>query len=101
MGAEISLGQADLLLLAAEELKQPNTRARDVALELLADNSFDALLMTDPGGTIVYANKAFTKLTGYEQAEVIGKSPKLLQGPGTDPKVLARLKQSMEAENGD
>jgi len=95
-----TLCEADLLLLAAEAESERNP-ARDAALELLADNSFDALLITDTEGTIVYSNKAFTKLTGYDQAEVIGKSPKLLQGPGTDKKVLARLKESMQKGNGD
>lgn len=91
---------ADLLLLAAEA-PSPANPARDAALELLADNSFDALLITDPEGNIAYSNKAFTKLTGYDQADVIGKTPKLLQGPGTDQKVLARLKESMMRGNGD
>merc|ERR1712085_247069 len=87
--AEASLGQADLLLLAAEAASKSNP-ARDAALELLADNSFDAILITDVRGSIAYSNKAFTKLTGYDQTDVIGKSPKLLQGPGTDQKVLKR-----------
>jgi len=95
-----TLCEADLLLLAAENKSGANP-ARDAALELLADNSFDALLITDAKGTIAYSNKAFTKLTGYEQAEVMGKSPKLLQGPGTDRKVLARLKESMQKGSGD
>jgi PAS domain S-box-containing protein len=95
-----TLCQADLLLLAAEAESQAN-RTRDVALELLADNSFDALLITDAEGIIAYSNKAFTKLTGYEQADVMGKSPKLLQGPGTDQKVLNRLKESMQKGDGD
>jgi len=100
--AEASLGQADLLLLAAEELEtRPSNPARDAALELLADNSFDAILITDPAGVIAYTNKAFTKLTGYEQGDVVGRSPKLLQGPATDMKVLARLRDSMEKGNGD
>jgi len=95
-----SFCDADLLYLAAEAKSEANP-ARDAALELLADNSFDALLITDPQGTIAYSNKAFTKLTGYDQADVIGKSPSLLQGPGTDKKVLARLKESMQKGNGD
>jgi len=95
-----TLCDADLLLLAAEAETKANP-ARDVALELLADNSFDAILITDAEGTIAYSNKSFTKLTGYDQAEVLGKSPKLLQGPGTDKKVLARLKESMHKGNGD
>merc|ERR1712194_461093 len=102
--AEASLGQADLLLLAADDAetaKTPSGPARDAALELLADNSFDAILITDAAGIIAYSNKALGKLTGYDQADVIGKSPKLLQGPGTDMKVLARLKQSMQQGKGD
>jgi len=98
-GSDI-MSDADLLLAAAEE-KSEASPARDAALELLADNSFDALLITDTKGAIVYSNRAFTKLTGYDQADVLGKSPKLLQGPATDPKVLARLKDSMENGNGD
>jgi len=95
-----TLCDADLLLLAAEAKTESNP-ARDAALELLADNSFDALLITDTKGIIAYSNKSFTKLTGYDQADVLGKSPKLLQGPGTDKKVLARLKDSMHKGNGD
>jgi PAS domain S-box-containing protein len=99
-----TLCEADLLLLAAEaEAKKAKSEpnVRDVALELLADNSFDAILITDAKGIIAYSNKAFTQLTGYDQADVIGKSPKLLQGPGTDMKVIARLKDSMTKGRGD
>jgi PAS domain S-box-containing protein len=95
-----TLCEADVLLMAAEPKTEANP-ARDAALELLADNSFDAILITDVEGIIAYSNKAFTKLTGYNQADVIGKSPKLLQGEGTDKKVLARLKQSMKNGDGD
>jgi len=97
---EDGMSEADLLLLAAED-KSETTSARDAALELLADNSFDAILITDTDGSIIYSNRAFTKLTGYAQADVIGKSPKLLQGAGTDQKVLARLKASMDKGTGD
>merc|ERR1711862_287565 len=75
--------------------------ARDSALETLADNSFDAILITDVQGNIAYSNKAITKLTGYEQADVVGRSPKLLQGEATDRKVLARLRESMLRGAGD
>jgi len=94
--------EADLLLLAAEEPKVHDAReAASAALEALADNSFDAILITDVAGIIAYSNKAFSKLTGYDQADVLGKSPKLLQGAGTDRKVLARLKESMKQGAGD
>lgn len=62
-------------------------------LKLLADNSFDSILVTDASakGRIIYANKAFKKLTGHDPADVLGQDPRILQGPGTDRKVIERL----------
>ncbi len=67
-------------------------------LKALADNSFDSILITDTtkAGKIIYANKAFKALTGYDPASVIGKSPRILQGPATDKKVLTRLVEALE-----
>jgi len=67
-------------------------------LEVLADNSFDSILITDntKEGKIVYANKAFKKLTGHDPAEVLGKTPRILQGAGTDPKVTERLRDALK-----
>ena len=68
-------------------------------LQVLADNSFDSVLITDASaeGRIVYANKAFKKLTGHEPDAVIGKTPRILQGAGTDKKVIARLSSALKA----
>lgn len=41
---------------------------------------------------IVYVNPAFTRMTGYAIEEVVGKNPKMLQGPKTDPAVIAELR---------
>ena len=68
-------------------------------LKVLAENSFDSLLITDAldEGNIIYANKAFKKLTGHDPASVIGKTPRILQGPGTDTKVIARLAEALKS----
>ena len=68
-------------------------------LKLLADNSFDSILVTDASakGRIIYANKAFKKLTGHDPADVLGQDPRILQGPGTDRKVIERLAASIKA----
>ncbi len=68
-------------------------------LQVLAENSFDSVLITDasPEGKIIYANKSFKKLTGHNPSEIIGKTPRILQGPGTDPKVIARLSAAMKS----
>ena len=67
-------------------------------LEVLAENSFDSILVTDAAdGKITYANKAFTTLTGHGASDVIGKTPKILQGEGTDKKVISRLAEALKS----
>lgn len=66
-------------------------------LRVLADNSFDSVMITDSSkaGKIIYTNKAFTALTGYTGDDVIGKTPRILQGPATDKSVIGRLRKSL------
>ena len=52
--------------------------------------------LTPPGPSIVFVNRAFTKMTGYTAAEVIGESPRILQGPKTDRTLLNRLRQTLD-----
>jgi two-component system cell cycle sensor histidine kinase/response regulator CckA len=52
--------------------------------------------LDEPGPRIVYVNPAFTKMTGYEPEEVIGRSPRFLQGPKTTRKTLDRLRAQLE-----
>jgi len=68
-------------------------------LEILAENSFDSVLITDASaeGRIIYANKAFKKLTGHDPSSVIGKTPRILQGRGTDAKVIAKLTDALKS----
>jgi diguanylate cyclase (GGDEF)-like protein/PAS domain S-box-containing protein len=62
----------------------------------------DAVIVTDanlelPGPSIIYVNNAFTKMTGYTKEEVIGKSPRLLQGPSTNTVLMKKLKSDLAA----
>ena len=63
----------------------------------------DAVLITEaepidaPGPRIVWANPAFTDMTGYTLEEVIGRTPRLLQGPDTDLAALKRIRVALEA----
>jgi PAS domain S-box-containing protein len=62
----------------------------------------EAILITsaeldEPGPRIEYANPAFTRMTGYDAHEVLGRSPRFLQGPRTDRAVLDRVRASLEA----
>ena len=66
-------------------------------LEASMEESFNSILITEagPGYPIIYVNSAFCELTGYAPQEVMGKSPSILQGSKTDPKVLERLNRNL------
>ena len=53
--------------------------------------------MDAPGPHIVYVNDAFERLTGYSRAEVLGRSPALLQGPKTSRSELDRIRLALKS----
>ena len=63
--------------------------------------SFNGIMITDKdaGYTILHVNPAFCTMTGYTAAELIGKSPAILQGEHTDQSVLDRLRSDLEQGN--
>ncbi|MBL8908637.1 MAG: PAS domain S-box protein [Rhizobiales bacterium] len=50
-----------------------------------------------PGPEIVYVNPAFEIMTGWTAAEVIGNSPRFLQGEKTDHAKFAGMRETLEA----
>jgi PAS domain S-box-containing protein len=70
-------------------------------IQVAVENANEAFLVTDSqlvdgGPKILYVNHAFEKMTGYAYDEVVGKTPRLLQGPKTDRETLDRLKRTLE-----
>lgn len=60
-------------------------------LSFAIEQSHNAVVITDPEGNIEYVNPRFTKITGYEQNEVIGKNPRILQSGETSREVYEEL----------
>lgn len=58
------------------------------------------MILTDPrhpDNPIVFANKAFLDLTGYEEAEVLNRNCRFLQGAHTDRETVRLLRESIAA----
>ncbi len=49
-----------------------------------------------PGPRIVFVNDAFERRTGYTRDEVLGRSPRFLQGPDTQRAQLDRIRTALE-----
>ncbi len=57
-----------------------------------------SVIVTDPAGCIRWVNPAFTQLTGFGPEEIRGRTPgSLLQGPGTDPEAVRRMREAIRA----
>ena len=52
-----------------------------------------------PDQPIVFANRAFRRLTGYEEEEILGRNCRFLQGAKTDRDAVARVREAIENED--
>lgn len=67
-------------------------------LERSVEASVNGVLIADanmPDMPIVYANRAFTDMTGYAQEEVIGHNCRILQGRDSDPEAVAKIRRRL------
>lgn len=79
------------------------TKEYSLPFKQIADNAGDGVLITraddfhKPGGLkLVYANDFMETISGYSKEELIGKSPKMLQGKDTDKSTCNRIRKSLE-----
>lgn len=95
----MTLRQESSLEQLPESSEQGRFRAMERLrlLESVVVNANDAVLITEaepidlPGPRIVYCNAAFTRTTGYDEKDVLGLTPRILQAPTTDRNALDRL----------
>ncbi len=81
------------------------SRRSEAERRLLAaavDQADESILVTSAevdgsGPTILYANQAHARLFGYELDEVVGRTPRMYQGPNTDRAELDRIREGLEA----
>ncbi len=93
------------LRLASQDAPATATRSSSTErlrlLESVVVNANDAVLITSaepidlPGPRIVYCNAAFTRTTGYSEAEVLGRTPRLLQSAKTSRRTLDKLRRAL------
>ncbi len=83
----------------AEQLAQYMT-ADLKRLALVAQNTSNAVVITDVARRITWVNPAFERISGYSLAEVSGKSPAMLQTAQTDLSTLAQIRRALDNAEG-
>ena len=79
-------------------------RSEDGGMALVkaaVESANDAVIITEagmelPGPRIEYVNRAFTRMTGYGIEEIVGQTPRVLQGPKTSQELLSRLRSDLK-----
>ncbi len=104
--SELPFQQQSRLLESLDRLRVAlrDLQVADEAIRLLlsaVQQSRDSIVITGatldpPGPEIVYVNPAFSEMTGYTSEEMLGKTPRILQGKDTDRTVLHALRQHLE-----
>ncbi|SEO73596.1 PAS domain S-box-containing protein [Methylobacterium sp. ap11] len=72
-------------------------------VRLFAEDLDVAVLVTDaqldrPGPRILYANPGFARMSGYAASELVGLSPRVLQGQGTNREGTRQVQRALRAE---
>ena len=66
-------------------------------LSLVANETDNSVIITDSQGAIEYVNPGFTKLTGWELNDVLGKRPgSVLQGEHTNKETVERIRTNLK-----
>ncbi len=98
-------GKATRMVGAMQDITQVILREQQLKwFKTVLNNTKDAIVITkakpiktSEGPEIVYVNNAFTKMMGYQENEILGKTPRLFHGPKTDVKTLELLRENLRA----
>jgi diguanylate cyclase (GGDEF)-like protein/PAS domain S-box-containing protein len=95
-------GRSSYMVFVRDITVEVERRERIALLNLVADKTTRAVVVTDRNLRVVYTNAAFSGMFGYKAAEAQGRQAnQLLAGPLTDRKTLLRLRRRICAGCGD
>ncbi|MBT0585613.1 PAS domain-containing protein [Alteromonas oceanisediminis] len=85
-----------IVKFATDITAEKQQRERFRMLSLVADETDNAIIISDPQGKITFVNAGFTSLTGYEADEVMGRKPgDFLQGEETSPRTVQEIRRKL------
>ncbi|WP_447894649.1 putative bifunctional diguanylate cyclase/phosphodiesterase [Vreelandella sp. GE22] len=91
-----------VIYVIARDITLRKTSAQQLALlERSVESSTNGVIIVDAlvdDLPMVYVNKAFEQITGYERTAVLGRNCRFLQGEETDPAVRRQLRRGIKEQ---
>lgn len=84
--------------IAKDVTQQREYEERLLLFRRSLESSTDGIAISDarkPGNPLIYVNPAFTKITGYSEAEMLGGNCDKLRGEDTDPVAIAQINDAI------
>ena len=91
MGNDIS--KSDVIPGSDNSRLEAQIRMLSTAIE----QSYNAIVLTDLAGDIVFVNAAFKSISGYSREEALGKNPRILKTDYLSPDVYKKLWQTISS----
>jgi PAS domain S-box-containing protein len=101
-GCEPVSGQAAILHWFVRGAVEPQSLEKpEQILKAVVQHVQESIVITTPnldapGPQVIFVNSAFTQMTGYTLEEMLGKTPRILQGADTERAILTQLRQTLE-----
>ncbi|MEQ1530665.1 MAG: EAL domain-containing protein [Methylococcales bacterium] len=91
-------GERKGLVVIGRDITERWLAERELRIAATAIESQEGILITDANNRILRVNQAFTRLTGYNATEVLGKTPAVLKSNRHDPDFYKAMWEKLISE---
>jgi PAS domain S-box-containing protein len=83
-----------------KKIKSISTKFKwnEIGLDIKERLMNEVVVITNSEQKIIFASEGISKMTGYTEEEILGKLPKMFQGPMTSPLVLQEIRIAIEKQ---
>jgi diguanylate cyclase (GGDEF)-like protein/PAS domain S-box-containing protein len=86
------------LLLHGRDISAQKADERAKQALMAFDSTAEGIMVTDAKARIVAVNQAFTRITGYSESDVIGKTPKILHSGRHDVAFFREMRRQIKTQ---
>ena len=87
-------------LAVTRDITEHKRIAGDLRIAATAFESLEGMMVTDADGVVLKVNKAFTEITGYTAAEIVGQTPQMLQSGRHDAEFYRAMWETINSTGG-